>query len=106
MTPAQFKSIRKSYNLTQTQLARLLRIEDIRTIRRYETGERPVSGPVSVLMVLVEEFGPTWVGHASASTTSLLDEHDPVCADCGGTGTTYQTERRCACQPLEDTERK
>lgn len=25
-------------------------------------------------------------------------DDDPVCTDCGGTGTTYQTERRCACQ--------
>ena len=24
---------------------------------------------------------------------------DPICTDCGGTGITYQTERRCACQP-------
>lgn len=24
--------------------------------------------------------------------------NDPVCTDCGGTGITYQTERRCACQ--------
>ena len=23
---------------------------------------------------------------------------DPVCTDCGGSGITYQTERRCACQ--------
>jgi len=25
---------------------------------------------------------------------------DPECTCCGGTGITYQTERRCACQPL------
>lgn len=25
--------------------------------------------------------------------------NDPECTDCGGTGITYQTERRCACQP-------
>lgn len=24
---------------------------------------------------------------------------DPECTDCGGTGMTYQTERRCSCQP-------
>ena len=24
---------------------------------------------------------------------------DPPCTCCGGTGVTYQTERRCACQP-------
>lgn len=26
-------------------------------------------------------------------------DDDPACTDCGGTGITYQTERRCACQP-------
>ncbi len=68
MTPSTFKSIRKSYNLTQTQLARLLRIEDIRTIRRYETGERPVSGPVSVVMELLEDAAIVDIRHR------LLDE--------------------------------
>lgn len=23
---------------------------------------------------------------------------EPACTDCGGTGVTFQTERRCACQ--------
>lgn len=27
---------------------------------------------------------------------------DPPCTDCGGTGVTYQTERRCSCQPVVD----
>lgn len=26
--------------------------------------------------------------------------HDPTCTDCGGTGITHQTERRCQCQPI------
>lgn len=55
MTPANFKRIRKKLDLTQTQLAAILRIEDIRTIRRWETGERPVSGPASYLMELLDE---------------------------------------------------
>lgn len=29
---------------------------------------------------------------------------DPECTDCGGTGVTYQTERRCACQPPDAVE--
>lgn len=32
-----------------------------------------------------------------------MNETDPPCTDCGGTGITYQTERLCACQP--DTEK-
>ena len=54
MTPATFKSIRTRFGLTQTQLAARLRIEDLRTIRRYETGERSISGPVSLLMELLD----------------------------------------------------
>jgi hypothetical protein len=30
---------------------------------------------------------------------------DPVCTDCGGTGITFQTEKRCACQPDKRYER-
>lgn len=54
MTPATFKAIRQRLGLTQSELATRLRISDVRTIRRYETGERPVSGPVSVLMEIWE----------------------------------------------------
>ena len=54
MTPAQFHAIRKRAGLTQSGLAALLRIEDLRSIRRYETGERSISGPVSLLMELLD----------------------------------------------------
>ncbi len=50
MTAAEFKSIRKQAGLSTAQLAARLRIEDARTIRRYEAGERSISGPVSLLM--------------------------------------------------------
>lgn len=60
MTPARFKAIRRAAGLTQSQLAARLRIEDARTIRRYEDGERPVSGPVSILMEQLEAVAP-WV---------------------------------------------
>ena len=54
MTPDAFKAIRERAGLTQTGLAAILRIEDLRTIRRYEHGERAISGPVSYLMELLE----------------------------------------------------
>jgi len=50
MTPQEFKSIRLRAGLTQRQLAAHLRISDHRTIRRYESGERSISGPVAILM--------------------------------------------------------
>jgi DNA-binding transcriptional regulator YiaG len=56
MTPATFKRIRtQRLGMTQSQLAAVLRINDIRTIRRWELGERPISGPVCYLMELLDE---------------------------------------------------
>lgn len=54
MTPEEFKSIRLRAELTQTELATRLRIDDLRTIRRWEKGERPISGPVTLLMELLD----------------------------------------------------
>jgi DNA-binding transcriptional regulator YiaG len=54
MTPAIFQAIRQRAGLTQSGLAALLRIGDLRTIRRYEAGEREVSGPVSLLMEMLD----------------------------------------------------
>ncbi len=50
MTPENFKRIRQQLGLTQAELARALRITEGRTIRRYESGERPISGPVAIIM--------------------------------------------------------
>jgi DNA-binding transcriptional regulator YiaG len=55
MTPETFRAIRKRAGLSQARLAALLRIGGLRTIRRYETGERPISGPVSLLMELIDQ---------------------------------------------------
>jgi DNA-binding transcriptional regulator YiaG len=55
MTPATFKAIRKQAGLTQSGLAALLRISDSRAIRRWETGEREISGPVSLLMEMIAD---------------------------------------------------
>jgi len=56
MTPNTFKRIRtERLGMTQTQLAAVLRIDDIRTIRRWEKGEREISGPVSYLMELLDK---------------------------------------------------
>ena len=54
MTPAQFKAIRNRYGLSQSDLASLLRLSDGRTIRRYEDGSRQISGPISLLMELLD----------------------------------------------------
>ncbi len=54
MTPAQFKAIRERAGLTQSGLAAFLRISDLRSVRRWERGERAISGPVAYLMELLD----------------------------------------------------
>lgn len=54
MTPAELKSIRQRFGLSQSELAGVLRISDLRTIRRWEKGEVPVSGPASILLELMD----------------------------------------------------
>ena len=54
MTPQQIQSIRKRAGLSQSGLAALLRVSDVRTIRRWETGDVPVSGPASIVLELLD----------------------------------------------------
>jgi DNA-binding transcriptional regulator YiaG len=54
LTPSTFKSIRERAGLTQSGLAARLRISDLRTIRKWEKGEREISGPVSLLMEMLD----------------------------------------------------
>jgi len=54
MDKNQFKAIRERAGLTQTGLAAFLRIEDIRSVRRWEKGDRAISGPVAYLMELLD----------------------------------------------------
>jgi predicted transcriptional regulator len=53
MTPDNFITIRKDAGLSLGQLSDIIRVHP-RTIRRYEDGSVPISGPVSVLMELIE----------------------------------------------------
>lgn len=54
MTPAELLAIRNRYGLTQSGLAALLRISDRRTIRRWESGEIPITGPASIILELMD----------------------------------------------------
>jgi transcriptional regulator with XRE-family HTH domain len=58
MTPQEFTAIRKASGFTVRRLAEVLRIQDERTIRRYQSGDTPVSGPVSILMEMLRDG--TW----------------------------------------------
>ena len=50
MTKDEFKQIRSDLSLTQTQLADWLK-SSLRSVQRWESGERAISGPVSVCMI-------------------------------------------------------
>lgn len=54
MTAERFREIRRRAMLSIGQVAALLRIEDHRLIRSFESGDRPVTGPVGVLMELLD----------------------------------------------------
>ncbi len=55
MTPNHIRTIRKEAGLSQTGLAAILRIKDLRTIRRWEKGEIPITGPASIILELIED---------------------------------------------------
>ena len=54
MTPAEIQSIRKRAGLSQSGLAALLRVSDLRTVRRWEAGDVPISGPTSIILELLD----------------------------------------------------
>lgn len=54
MDAERIKRIRGRANLTQGDLADILRMSDLRTIRRWESGEYQITGPASVILELIE----------------------------------------------------
>ncbi len=54
MSPVTFRAIRQRRELTQAALASVLR-SDPRSVRKWEAGDREISGPVSRLMELLDE---------------------------------------------------
>jgi DNA-binding transcriptional regulator YiaG len=49
MTPAQLKKARHALGLSADGFARLIGIKSGRTVRRWESGEREIPGPVANL---------------------------------------------------------
>jgi DNA-binding transcriptional regulator YiaG len=57
VTPERIKKIRTGAGLTQAGLAAMLRLQGAtgkRTVRRWESGEQPITGPASLLLELIE----------------------------------------------------
>ena len=55
-TPDELKAARRALGLSADGLARVVRIEDGRTVRRWEAGEREIPGPVTVLMEVAMNY--------------------------------------------------
>lgn len=54
MTPEEFRAIRTRAGLSLDALARVLRIADKASVHRWEKGTRAISGPVTILMELLD----------------------------------------------------
>lgn len=52
MTPAELKSIRQSLGLSAEAFAKLVRVATGRTVRRWESGEQDIPGPVTLIAEL------------------------------------------------------
>ena len=54
MEPNDLRAIRTEAGLSLDGLAKLLRIGDLSTIHRWEKGARPVSGPASIVLEMLD----------------------------------------------------
>jgi len=57
MTPDQIRQVRRALGLSQAELAKVLRMspDSGRTIRRWESGETPITGPASLALEMLAE---------------------------------------------------
>lgn len=62
MSPDRIRDIRMALGLSQNGLAEALRLGSNggRTVRRWESGEIPISGPASVALELMAEKEGVW----------------------------------------------
>lgn len=60
MTPEELKSIRKELGLTQLEFGRVLGLagaDPSRTVRLWEAGKAPISGPVELCLTYIVKYG-------------------------------------------------
>jgi DNA-binding transcriptional regulator YiaG len=63
MTPEQFKAARLAAGLATQKAAADALESDLRTVRRWENGERAVPGPVRVALRLMLQTAPSSTAH-------------------------------------------
>lgn len=68
MTPERFKDIRHTAGLSVTEMAKLCNLKDpyrngADHVREYESGKRPISGPVARIAMFLEAdyLGDPWI---------------------------------------------
>ena len=54
LTGPELRRIRLEAGLSLDGLAKVLRIESLSSVHRWEKGLRPISGPISILMELID----------------------------------------------------
>jgi transcriptional regulator with XRE-family HTH domain len=69
LAPSELKAARLRLGMTQTELAVALKLgaDGDRAVRRWEKGDRPISGPVEVAVTFMLErrFGAAAVAHSN-----------------------------------------
>ena len=58
MTPSELKSARHALSLSAEGMAHFVRVQSGRTVRRWESGERDIPGPVQVLVIAALKSRP------------------------------------------------
>lgn len=104
MSPEQVRSIRASLKLSQEDLARVLRLgpSGKRTVARWEAGDNPVPGPVSVALEALEagwcpgdkhwrEMRETYLRYLDAVERAVLQAREHV-KNTGGSQRTGRVE--------------
>lgn len=55
MTGAEMRTIRETAGLSITELAAILRYRDFDGLRKIETGDKPISGPIQLAMEMLRD---------------------------------------------------
>jgi DNA-binding transcriptional regulator YiaG len=74
MTPQEVRAARRALGMTQDQLANALRMggDGKRAVRRWEAGDRHISGPASVAIEFMLE-----AAGCNRLTDSVSEDHQP-----------------------------
>ena len=89
MTPSEFRAARHTLGHSSQAMAKALGLSDGRAVRRYEAGDRRISGPIELLV------------NRMLADHRLHEDREPYQAEPGGSdkGSTGNVESRKARSP-------